>query len=113
MASRVSVCLSRRLVCSRLLAPAFPIQGYSAWLASARYQRYPAQRYSTAPAPAPTRLAPKIERGASKLFKNADDAVADIQSGSTILSSGFGLCGVAGILPPRPLPSHPTGGRGD
>jgi 3-oxoacid CoA-transferase len=24
--------------------------------------------------------------------------VADIQSGSTILSSGFGLCGIAGML---------------
>lgn len=41
-------------------------------------------------------LAPKIERGGSKVFKDADAAVADIQSGSMILSSGFGLCGVAG-----------------
>lgn len=41
-------------------------------------------------------LAPKIERGGSKVFKDADAAVADIKSGSTILSSGFGLCGVAG-----------------
>ncbi|KAF4215776.1 hypothetical protein CNMCM5878_007765 [Aspergillus fumigatiaffinis] len=43
-------------------------------------------------------LAPKIERGASKLFRNADEAVADLKSGSTILSSGFGLCGVADTL---------------
>ncbi|RHZ63222.1 uncharacterized protein CDV56_106014 [Aspergillus thermomutatus] len=43
-------------------------------------------------------LAPKIERGASKLFKDADEAVADLKSGSTILSSGFGLCGVADTL---------------
>lgn len=43
-------------------------------------------------------LAPKIERGGSKLYKDADAAVADIKSGSTILSSGFGLCGVAGEL---------------
>ena len=42
-------------------------------------------------------LAPKVERGGSKVFKNADLAVADLKSGSTILSSGFGLCGVAGI----------------
>ncbi|KAF3763236.1 succinyl-CoA:3-ketoacid-coenzyme A transferase [Cryphonectria parasitica EP155] len=34
----------------------------------------------------------------SKLYPTADDAVADIQSGSTILSSGFGLCGVAETL---------------
>jgi len=41
-------------------------------------------------------LAPKVERGGSKLFADADAAVADLKSGSTILSSGFGLCGVAG-----------------
>ncbi|KAF7162857.1 hypothetical protein CNMCM5623_007979 [Aspergillus felis] len=41
---------------------------------------------------------PKIERAASKLFRNADEAVADLKSGSTILSSGFGLCGVADTL---------------
>ena len=56
-----------------------------------------AKQYSTA-APQTQRLAPKVERGASKLFKNADEAVADIKSGSTILSSGFGLCGVAGMI---------------
>ncbi len=39
---------------------------------------------------------PTVSRGALKLFENADDAVADIKSGSTILSSGFGLCGTAG-----------------
>ncbi|KAJ5243498.1 uncharacterized protein N7469_001825 [Penicillium citrinum] len=43
-------------------------------------------------------LAPKIERGGSKLFADADAAVADLKSGSTILSSGFGLCGVAETL---------------
>jgi 3-oxoacid CoA-transferase len=41
---------------------------------------------------------PEIDRAASKLFKSADEAVADIQSGSTILSAGFGLCGVAETL---------------
>ena len=40
-------------------------------------------------------LAPRKERGGSKLFKSADEAVADIKNGSTILSAGFGLCGVA------------------
>lgn len=43
-------------------------------------------------APAPT-------RGRSKVYPSADAAVADVQSGSTILSAGFGLCGVAGRLP--------------
>ncbi|KAJ5247817.1 hypothetical protein N7468_002800 [Penicillium chermesinum] len=56
----------------------------------------PSASYSTTPARCS--LAPKIERGGSKLFKDADAAVADIQSGSTILSSGFGLCGVAETL---------------
>ena len=55
-----------------------------------------AKSYSTLPS-ARQRLAPTIERGASKLFKDADEAVADLKSGSVILSSGFGLCGVAGM----------------
>ena len=42
--------------------------------------------------------APKIVRGASKVYKDADAAVADLKSGSTILSAGFGLCGTAGEL---------------
>lgn len=42
--------------------------------------------------------APAPQRGASKLFATADDAVADIPSGSVLLSSGFGLCGVAETL---------------
>ncbi|KAE8444183.1 hypothetical protein EG329_000780 [Mollisiaceae sp. DMI_Dod_QoI] len=41
--------------------------------------------------------APKIVRGQSKLFKDADDAVKDLKSGATILSAGFGLCGTAGM----------------
>jgi 3-oxoacid CoA-transferase len=43
-------------------------------------------------------LAPKIVRGESKLFASADEAVADLKSGSTVLSAGFGLCGVAETL---------------
>lgn len=38
------------------------------------------------------------ERGGSKLYKDADEAVADLESGSTILSAGFGLCGTAGEM---------------
>lgn len=34
----------------------------------------------------------------SKLYSSADDAVADIQPGAVVLSSGFGLCGVAETL---------------
>ena len=39
---------------------------------------------------------PAVDRSKSKLYASADEAVADIKSGSVILSSGFGLCGVAG-----------------
>ncbi|KAL2186357.1 3-oxoacid CoA-transferase [Thermothelomyces heterothallicus CBS 203.75] len=42
--------------------------------------------------------APDVDRAASKVWKSADEAVADIKSGSVILSSGFGLCGVASTL---------------
>lgn len=48
--------------------------------------------------------------GGSKLFPDADAAVDDVQSGSTLLSAGFGLCGVAGASPPSspfPLPACP------
>ena len=34
-------------------------------------------------------------RGQSKLYNSADEAVADIKSGSIVLSAGFGLCGTA------------------
>jgi 3-oxoacid CoA-transferase len=36
-----------------------------------------------------------IDRTKSKLFKDANEAVADLKSGSTIFSAGFGLCGTA------------------
>ncbi|KAL2171418.1 hypothetical protein VTG60DRAFT_2825 [Thermothelomyces hinnuleus] len=42
--------------------------------------------------------APDVDRAASRVWKSADEAVADIKSGSVILSSGFGLCGVASTL---------------
>jgi 3-oxoacid CoA-transferase len=32
------------------------------------------------------------------VFKDADEAVKDLQSGSMVLSAGFGLCGTAGML---------------
>ncbi|KAF1914557.1 hypothetical protein BDU57DRAFT_588835 [Ampelomyces quisqualis] len=42
--------------------------------------------------------APVIDRSKPKRFRDADEAVADIQPGSTVLSAGFGLCGVAETL---------------
>jgi 3-oxoacid CoA-transferase len=42
--------------------------------------------------------APAKKRGGSKVFDSADEAVADIKSGATILSAGFGLCGTAETL---------------
>ncbi|KAK7696748.1 hypothetical protein SLS64_014257 [Diaporthe eres] len=54
-------------------------------------------RRSADPSPSDSK-APAPTRGGSKLFRDADAAVADVKSGSTILSSGFGLCGVAETL---------------
>ncbi|TWU74323.1 hypothetical protein ED733_005906 [Metarhizium rileyi] len=34
----------------------------------------------------------------SKVYESVDEAVADVKSGSTILSAGFGLCGVADTI---------------
>ena len=39
--------------------------------------------------------APSKVRGQRKVYDSVDEAVADIQSGSTVLSAGFGLCGTA------------------
>lgn len=39
--------------------------------------------------------APEKIRGKSKIYASADEAVADIKSGSILLSAGFGLCGTA------------------
>lgn len=39
--------------------------------------------------------APAKQRGGKKVFDSVDDAVADIKSGSIVLSAGFGLCGTA------------------
>ncbi|EXJ80948.1 succinyl-CoA:3-ketoacid-coenzyme A transferase [Capronia epimyces CBS 606.96] len=38
------------------------------------------------------------QRSTSKVFKSADDAIADLKDGTSILSAGFGLCGVAETL---------------
>ncbi|KKY19963.1 putative coenzyme a [Diplodia seriata] len=52
---------------------------------------------STTTTAAATKAPPK-NRSASKLYPTADAAVADIQSGSTLLSAGFGVCGIAQTL---------------
>ncbi|HEV8080933.1 MAG TPA: CoA-transferase, partial [Chitinophagaceae bacterium] len=30
----------------------------------------------------------------NKVFKNADDAIADIKDGAVLMLGGFGLCGI-------------------
>ncbi|KAI1413943.1 succinyl-CoA:3-ketoacid-coenzyme A transferase subunit B [Hypoxylon sp. FL1857] len=42
--------------------------------------------------------APAKVRGGSKVFKSADEAIADLKDGDVVLSAGFGLCGVAETL---------------
>ncbi|KAH6603293.1 hypothetical protein Trco_008068 [Trichoderma cornu-damae] len=44
------------------------------------------------------RLSQPQTRPKSKLYESADAAVADVKSGSIVLSSGFGLCGIAETL---------------
>ncbi|PWY85096.1 succinyl-CoA:3-ketoacid-coenzyme A transferase 1 [Aspergillus heteromorphus CBS 117.55] len=85
--SRPRPCLGTRLSASLFLA----------YAGSGRIVRPARARFSTSTDEERPR-APKIDRAASKLFKTADEAVADLKSGSTILSSGFGLCGVAETL---------------
>lgn len=48
--------------------------------------------------PHPSTARSQNARGASKVFSSADEAIADLQDGTTILSAGFGLCGVAGMI---------------
>jgi 3-oxoacid CoA-transferase len=46
------------------------------------------------PSPGPNSI--QKDRGANKVYASADEAVADIKSGSVLLSAGFGVCGTAG-----------------
>lgn len=87
---RLVAALPSRIVSRRPL----PAQLRAACTASPTW-RFASQRRSIS---AVSQRAPVIDRSKSKLFKDADEAVADIQSGSTVLSAGFGLCGVAETL---------------
>lgn len=49
-------------------------------------------------APNPQDTHPSPSRPKSKIYDSADEAVKDIKDGSTLLSAGFGLCGVAQTL---------------
>ena len=102
--------LTRRSVCrASLLSPSWNVRNLSGRApatrsrfsgAHVRVPRTTTRFYITttesAPKHAQATLAPKAARGTSKIFSNVDEAVADIKSGSIILSAGFGLCGSAG-----------------
>lgn len=45
------------------------------------------------------RPAPSKTKRNSKVYNSADEAIADVEDGTVILSAGFGLCGVAGTEP--------------
>ncbi|KAI9731814.1 MAG: hypothetical protein M1818_007679 [Claussenomyces sp. TS43310] len=79
-------------VCSRLQKLHAPMR------CSIRYLQHSIEQPQTRPKQPKPDLTPKVDRGASKLFKSADEAVTDIKSGSTILSAGFGLCGTADTI---------------
>ncbi|GAW24232.1 hypothetical protein ANO14919_138140 [Xylariales sp. No.14919] len=73
---------------------------------SYRWAAPSARRYAKPVAPWSQRLyysidrrpPPATTRGGSKVFKSADEAIADVKDGDVILSAGFGLCGVAETL---------------
>ncbi|RWA08408.1 hypothetical protein EKO27_g6683 [Xylaria grammica] len=73
---------------------------------SYRWAAPSARRYAKPVAPWSQRLyysidrrpTPATTRGGSKVFKSADEAIADVKDGDVILSAGFGLCGVAETL---------------
>ncbi|GME33799.1 Major intrinsic protein [Neofusicoccum parvum] len=77
------------LASSRPLAAPLPIT-----IRPARSQR---RGFKKDAGPPPTK-APAVKRDGSKLYASADAAIADLQSGSTLLSAGFGVCGVAQTL---------------
>jgi 3-oxoacid CoA-transferase len=88
--SRLLLTLPSRICASRPI----PAQLQATRSLDKRWRFISQKRYRSDPAYQP----PTIDRSQSKLFKSADHAVADIKSGSTILSAGFGLCGVAETL---------------
>lgn len=81
-ASRTALCASRPL------AAPLPV--------TIRYVRNERRGFKKDASPsAAAAKAPSKNRGASKLYASADDAIADLKSGSTVLSAGFGVCGIA------------------
>ncbi|KAI1125525.1 succinyl-CoA:3-ketoacid-coenzyme A transferase subunit B [Nemania abortiva] len=77
---------SVRISCSWTAAPSAPQH------AARRITQW-RRCYSIDRAPAPLKT-----RGGSKVFRSADEAIADVKDGDVILSAGFGLCGVAETL---------------
>ncbi|KAF8326861.1 succinyl-CoA:3-ketoacid-coenzyme A transferase subunit B [Cantharellus anzutake] len=61
----------------------------------ARYIVVVVRRYTTG-GPRPQEVRP--ERTNNKIWKSAEDGIADMRSGSTIFSGGFGLCGTPDTL---------------
>ncbi|KAK0640493.1 Succinyl-CoA:3-ketoacid coenzyme A transferase 1 [Lasiodiplodia hormozganensis] len=83
-ASRTALCASRPL------AAPLPV--------TIRYVRSERRGFKKDASPSAAAKAPSKNRGASKLYASADDAIADLKSGSTVLSAGFGVCGIAQTL---------------
>ncbi|KAL2430670.1 Succinyl-CoA:3-ketoacid coenzyme A transferase 1, mitochondrial [Exophiala dermatitidis] len=86
-----SSCLRPRPRMARKLATTTPQSQRYRYFSSARPQWREVLRSQQQQQQSP----PTIDRTRSKLFKDADEAVADLKSGSTIFSAGFGLCGTA------------------
>ncbi|KAH7058667.1 succinyl-CoA:3-ketoacid-coenzyme A transferas-like protein [Macrophomina phaseolina] len=86
---RSTVASRTALSAARPLAAPLPV--------TVRYTRIEKRGFKkdAAPSSATSSKAPPVTRGASKLYASADDAIADLKSGSIVLSAGFGVCGIA------------------
>ncbi|RFU77664.1 hypothetical protein TARUN_4572 [Trichoderma arundinaceum] len=92
-----------------LLRPMHPKLAFPRASARSSFLNSAAAQYLRTPRAAPARTRflsttsirlsqSQTTRPKSKVFESADAAVADVKSGSVVLSSGFGLCGIAALL---------------
>lgn len=83
------------LACCRSSCLTFEARAKTLSIRSYDVRLFSTTRLQQRQAPRPEDTHPVPSRPKSKLYKSADDAVKDLKDGSTILSAGFGLCGVA------------------
>lgn len=75
-----------------------PVQSFSFGFRTRDIRFFSTSKSRRRVAPSPQDTHPSPSRPKSKIYDSADEAVKDIKDGSTLLSAGFGLCGVAQTL---------------